>query len=361
MNKQLNDEYINDEYINIELSENGDIVSISNSLDGFLSADKSSMWREKKVKNQLVAKAYKRIKLKKKQRFSMSQKSIERVEDCAGILAFKVSANKKTLHQTYFCKNRFCPICAWRGSLRLAKDNRAILNQYLSESRDNRLIFLTLTIRNCQGSDLRKTISRLNYGYKKIRNRKFYKENFCGDIKTIEVTVNRDNLTFHPHLHVVLATTESYFSKDNKNYITNQSWAEIWADAIKQDMAIVDVRAIKKGEIEKANLEISKYISKDSDYLKFREADGKYIVDETKTDYILFSLISQTKSLRFIGYAGILKKIKKDLKIKDAEEYTDADLVDDDDNEQLDARLIVLYRWDIGFSRYLYHDFYFEN
>lgn len=350
-----------DEYIQIELNENGDIISLSNSLDEFLPEDKSAMWRDKKVKNQLLAKAYRRIKLKKKHRFYMSGKTIERVENCAGILAFQVSEDKKVLQQAYFCKNRFCPICAWRGSLRLAKDNRRILNEYLSQSRDNRLIFLTLTIKNCEGSELRETIAKLNYAFKKIRNRNFYKKNFLGDIKTIEVTVNRENLTFHPHLHVVLAVKEFYFSKNNENYISTQSWAQIWADAIKQDMAIVDVRAIKKGETEKANLEISKYISKDSDYLRFREVDGNFVVDEAKTDYILFSLINQTKGLRFVSYAGILKKIKKDLQIKDIEEYNNDDLVDSDSNEELDSRLIVLYRWSVGVAKYIYHDFYFKN
>lgn len=352
---------ITDEYIQIELNENGDIISISNELDGFLDDNKSNLWQEKKTRNQLLAKSYKRIKLNKKHRFYMSSKAIKRVEDCAGILAFKVSKEKKVLSQTFFCKNRFCPICSWRGSLKLASDNRKILNEFLSRANNNRLIFLTLTIKNCSGNDLRKTIARLNYGFKKIRNRNIYKKNFVGDIKTVEITINQENLSFHPHLHVVIATDEAYFNKANKNYIDSRTWAKIWADVLKEDRTIVDVRAIRKQDTEKATLEISKYIVKDTDYLKFHKVDGRIILNEEKTDYILFHLINETKNLRFISYSGILKEIKRDLRLKDVEEYTDDDLIDNSDNEQLDARLIVLYRWNIGFSRYIYHDFYYEK
>ena len=299
MNNQLNI----DEYIKIELAENGDVLSVSNDMEGFLPSDKGSIWRDKKVKNQLLAKSYRRIKDKKKHRFKISSIAINRIQDCAGVLAFKVSPEKRVLHQAFFCKNRFCPICAWRASLKLSNDNRIILNNYLQEA-NSRLVFLTLTIKNCEAKDLRATIARLNYGWKKIRNRNMYKNNFYGDIKSVEITVNKENLTFHPHLHLILAAKESYFLKSNPYYITTESWASVWAEAIGEYRSIVDVRAVKKDNVEKANLEISKYIVKDSDYLKFHEVGDKVILDEELTDFILFNLVNQTKNLRFISYSG---------------------------------------------------------
>lgn len=351
-----------DQYINIEISEKGDIISVANTLTDNDNEYGSSKWRDKKIRNQLFAKSLLRLKMSKKHRLKLSKETIKRIEDCGGVLGFKVGPDQQRLSQAFLCHNRYCPICSWRSSLRLTSDNYKILDNYIKQDKNNRLIFLTLTITNCSGNNLKRTINSLNEGFRKIRKRKFYKENFTGDIKTLEITINKNDLTFHPHLHVILSCNNNYFSKSNKYYLQARDWADIWAKCIKQSYSIIDVRSIKNDDIWNANLEISKYVSKDSDYLLFRENHkGKVVIDSDKTDYILFYLINETKGLRFISYAGDFKRIKKELQIKDLEDYTDGDLVVTDESAQIDSRLVVIYRWSLGASNYLLHDYYFEK
>lgn len=345
-----------DEHINIELDSDGKIISISRQL--IESNEKNKTWRNKKIRNQLFVKSLKRIKLQKKQRFKITQKSINRIADCAGVLAFSVSDEGQSVHQAFLCRNRYCPICAWLSSRRLASDNYKILNKFISEDDDNRLIFLTLTIRNCNGVELKATINRLNAGFRNLRKRKLYQANFSGDLRALEITVNKDNLTFHPHLHVILACRKDYFSKHNPYYINAPGWAKMWAECIKQDKAIIDVRKVKDREIGNATAEISKYVTKDADYLLFKKNAEKVVLDEEKTDYIIYHLVNQTKGLRFINYAGVFRTIKRELKIKDLEDYNESDLLEEDINETVNSRLILLYRWNYGIHNYIFYDFY---
>jgi plasmid rolling circle replication initiator protein Rep len=345
-----------DEYIKIELDADGRIISVSEKL--IETNEKNKTWRNKKVRNQLYAKSLERIKLKKKQRFKISKKTINRIADCAGVLAFSVSDEGQSLHQAFLCRNRYCPICSWLSSRKLAADNYKILNKFISEDDDNRLIFLTLTIRNCNGVDLKATINRLNAGFRNLRKRKLYQANFLGDLRALEITVNKNNLTFHPHLHVILGCKKDYFSKHNPYYINAPEWAKMWAECIKQDKAIIDVRKVKDKEIGNATAEISKYVTKDSDYLLFKKTAGKVVLDSEKTDYIIYHLINQTKGLRFINYAGVFRNIKRELKIKNIEDYDESDLIEEDTNVSVNSRLILLYRWNYGVHDYTFFDFY---
>lgn len=345
-----------DEYIKVELDADGRIISVSEKL--ITSNEKNKTWRNKKVRNQLYAKSLERIKLQKKQRFKISKKTINRIADCAGILAFNVSTEGQSLHQAFLCRNRYCPICSWLSSRKLAADNYKILNNFISQNDDNRLIFLTLTIKNCSGYNLKTTINRLNAGFRKLRKRKFYQQNFLGDLKALEITVNKDNLSYHPHLHVILACKKDYFSKSNTSYLKAPGWARMWSECIRQDKAIIDVRAVKNSELGNATAEISKYVAKDSDYLYFKNMGEKVVLDVEKTDYIIYHLVNQTKGLRFINYAGVFREIKRELKIKDVEDYDESDLISEDTNETVNSRLIIMYRWNYGIHDYTFYDFY---
>lgn len=303
-------------------------------------------WNVKKRKNILYTNALIRIKQEKKDKFPVSNKGIIRVRDCSRILTFNLLAdNTRRLKKAMMCRNRYCPICTWRRSIRLGINNKDILDYYIDSG--GRLIFVTFTVQNCRYNKLRETIDNLNYSLYKFRNRKAIKGISRGDIKTLEVTVNKENRTFHPHIHCLFAVDSNYFDKNNLDYVNHEQMQRIWQECVgSRDYLYLNVKAVK--DSIGAAREISKYVAKDDDYIRYGYGD-KYNDD----DEVLYYLYRETKNLRFMSYTGIFSDIRKSLQIKDIEAQSESELLGVDKNSELEIIGIEKYRWDYGFSSYL--------
>lgn len=91
---------------------------------------------------------------------------------------------------------------------------------------------LTLTVPNCAFEDLDKTIKKMNKCYNELF-KKFNAEDkrkwkprlakIYGSLRVLEVTVNHDTKTFHPHFHILLLLDDPKFDPELdlnlKNYI----------------------------------------------------------------------------------------------------------------------------------------------
>ena len=74
---------------------------------------------------------------------------------------------------------------------------------------------LTLTVPNCKYEDLNSTIKKMNscwnkffkkYNADDLRSWKNRYVKIDGALKVLEVTVNQEEKTFHPHFHILLVT-----------------------------------------------------------------------------------------------------------------------------------------------------------
>src|SRR5699024_11255471 len=74
---------------------------------------------------------------------------------------------KKKQHKGNTCKNRFCPICAWKKS---RKDALAlsVMMAYLKQEEKKEFIFLTLTAPNVPADELDRKSTRLNSSHVSI-------------------------------------------------------------------------------------------------------------------------------------------------------------------------------------------------
>lgn len=141
--------------------------------------------------------------------------------------------------------------------------------------KEYRFIFLTLTCRNAEGEDLSSIIDNLFHAYKKLTERKVFKQSVKGWFRALEVTHNLDKKsssfdTYHPHFHVILMVNKSYFT-DKDYYLSQKKWTSLWKDCLKVDYTpVVDVRAFKtrsKISVSKSVAEAAKYTVKDNDYI----------------------------------------------------------------------------------------------
>jgi len=267
-----------------------------------------------------------------------------RIRDCTGHLGFVWSdPDPETgecylkLRSAHFCRVRHCPVCQWRRSLlwqaRFLKALPSIEQNYPSA----RWLFLTLTVRNCKLTDLRRTIQDMNKAWNRFVQRKEF-DVVQGWIRTTEVTRGRDDSS-HPHFHVLMMVKPSYFGK---SYITQSRWTELWQECARLDYKpIVNVKAVKPklglGSIDQTPLRRAV-----SETLKYS------VKPQDMRDDWLIQLTQQVHHLRFIASGGVLKNV-----LREGEE-TESDLLLADDPSATDAsEPDVYFRWHRTIRRYV--------
>jgi len=102
-----------------------------------------------------------------------------------------------------YCKNRWCLVC---NRIRTAK----LISGYLPqlENIDNKY-FVTLTIPNVTGAELRKSIQGMTKTFQVINKSFAYQDNKLVGIRKLECTYNPIRGDFHPHFHLLIQGKEN--------------------------------------------------------------------------------------------------------------------------------------------------------
>lgn len=254
------------------------------------------------------------------------------------------NSEKFTLHNANFCRDRLCPMCSWRRSYKIFAQVSKIMNHIADKYN---FLFLTLTVPNVDADSLSDTIMDLNKSWDRLTKLKRFKSSVCGFFKSLEVTRNKKNGTYHPHFHIVLAVPLDYFQTDK--YIPRDEWLSLWRKATRNpSITQVDIRKAKNkhnsescsavAALSSAVAEIAKYAVKSSDYL---------FQDKSLTDSIVYTLSVALGGRRLCSFGGIFAEIQKQLQLDDVE---DGDLVhinDDKINPEI-AIQIYRYGWSCG-------------
>ncbi len=104
-----------------------------------------------------------------------------------------------------------------------------------------RYIFLTLTVRNCELTELRETLKGMNQAWQRMIQRKQFPA--LGFARSTEVTRSKDG-TAHPHFHALLMVKASYFN--GTKYLKQADWSELWQDCLRANYTpVVNVKAVK--------------------------------------------------------------------------------------------------------------------
>jgi len=211
----------------------------------------------------------------KKQRNQVFQKFIRRhvkegqmdlIKNCNTFLSFVTdkTLEKKKLYKANPCKNRFCPICAWRKARKDAL-GLSLMMQYIQQEESKSFIFLTLTTPNVTAEHLESEIKAYNHSFQKMFKRKRVNSIAKGYVRKLEITYNKERDDYNPHFHVLIAVNRSYF-KDTKSYISQKEWLNLWRDVTDMpEITQVQVQKIRQNN-NKELYEMAKYSGKDSDY-----------------------------------------------------------------------------------------------
>lgn len=366
-------------------------------LSDISSTGKERPWEVHKSSSMLFSESYFRLYKKNNSYLTFKNKSAN-ISDCGSWLKFNSCPNghEKKLNHANFCRVRLCPMCNWRRSLKFATNVKEIAH-VASQRQKLRYLFLTLTVKNCEGENLDLTIKHMNESWRRLSKQKYFKDRIVGWIKVLEITRNILDGSYHPHFHIMLAVSPSYFKRDKSNskkdkYINQEQWRNLWKKALKVDYEpVVDIRITKnkrnkenekklldEGEVlsNSAISEVAKYATKSSEIITYNKykisgnkqgyatykPDLKSGIDEQKTDENVFLLDGVLHGKRLIAYGGFLKEIYNDLKSEDKIqdiESDDADLIHTSDDTDCKCSvcnsnmLEELYSWNYGVGHYM--------
>jgi plasmid rolling circle replication initiator protein Rep len=305
-------------------------------------------WVAKKVKTMIVSEDFAGLK---------EVNRADALSKCSTWLKFAQCDKDgyKKLIGANFCRDRMCPMCNWRRSRKLAGQISLLLHEAVERSEVKmRFVFVTLTVKNCKGEELSKTIDNMLGGFDLMMKCKRVDKITVGFVRNLEVTYNRTENTYHPHIHMLLAVTTSYFKPEN--YINQAEWTSLWWEACQLDYKpMVHTKAVKTKEgqpMEKAAAEIGKYSVKDADY-GFED-------DRKLSQEVLHYLSGALKSRRLIGFGRLFRKLHKELHLQDIESDK-ADLVGKVDpncacplcNSNLHE---ILFKWHFGYKVFISAD-----
>lgn len=264
----------------------------------------------------------------------------ERISNCSGILRFAVedkdSQKKFKLKEARFCRVRHCPICQWRRSLMWQARFYAALPEVLKVHTNAKWLFLTLTVQNCDISDLRTTLQAMGKAWQRLIKRKAFKP-IKGWIRTTEVTKGKDG-SAHPHFHCLLMVKPSYFKK---NYISQSSWVELWQQCMRLHyLPNIDIRRVKGRKEEDEDQALKRAVS---ETLKYAVKPSDMISDK---DWFL-ELTKQVHKLRFIASGGLFKDILKENR------ESDQDFISEKEGSNFsDDGTRLAFNWQADQSRY---------
>lgn len=304
---------------------------------------KEKPWREKKEQNTVYA-DYLAV---------LNYLKVSRVSECADILRFAVTdTGHLKLKQTWFCKSRLCPICAWRRSIKYAVGVSEIVEEAVKREPKGRWLFLTLTTKNTYNTnDLGNEIKLYSGALRNMLRSKALKNLVHGFSRGIEVTVNKENGSYNQHMHVLLFVKASYFK--GGNYLSQSDWVKMWRQAMKLDYdPTVDVRAIKGVDADerfKAVLEVAKYPVKSIDYLSGDDLESSEINSKVVDD-----LEKALYRKRLTAFGGLLKVIQKELNIDDIDK-TDLIVTGEEVEQEEESGLEIVAKWD-NWNRNYYID-----
>lgn len=250
----------------------------------------------------------------------ISGKTLENMKACGSFMEFiaTVDKEKKKMVHGMFCKNRFCPVCAYRKA---RKDSYmlSIMMEAIQAEKGYKYIFMTLTTPNVPADKLSEEIDRFNKALSKLFRRKRVTTSIKGYVRKLEITYNKSRNDYNPHFHLIMAVNKSYFT-DKRYYIAQAEWLDMWRDVtgldgINEDgtdeICSLDVRKVNGYRREKAVSEIAKYSAKDFEMT--------YSQDVFDTFYFAM------KGRQLMTFNGVFKEYRKKYESGELDHYKKKD------------------------------------
>ena len=250
----------------------------------------------------------------------LSERGLELFKQCSTFNQFIATKDKETKKLTASnpCKNRFCPICAWRKARKDAF-MLSILMTAIQVEKKQEFLFLTLTTPNVKAKDLKAEIDRFNKAFSKMFRRRKVMSSIKGYVRKLEITYNKERDDYNPHFHVILAVNKSYFTDPNY-YITQKEWLEMWRECTgltgvtengTDEITQLYIKKIKGIQEDNAISEVAKYSAKD--------------YEMTVNQQVFDTFYTALKGRQLITFNGVFKEYRKKFELGELDKFKERD------------------------------------
>lgn len=262
-------------------------------------------WREKKRKNLFIA---------RKMCDAGFEDRGKRMMFCGTFLTRSKcpECGRSTISSANLCRDRLCPTCGWRLSLRKFSEMCATL-QSMTDINDYQAGFLTLTVKNCKPENLRYTIEKFSEDWNRFLAQRSIKPLLWGWARSLEITYNSKTKEFHPHYHVIVLTKNKY----DQNFLQMFFKIRWQASARLPYEPITDYRAIGAKENARADIDEDRFVKAILETYKYSVKSDD--VEQMPLD-IFRQFVSAISGIRFCSYGGSIKKARRELGFKEKEE-----------------------------------------
>lgn len=296
------------------INQNGVNVNIFLEKEGGTQTEIKEKWTAKKAAGARRAETMKRAGFyTRAERIELCGKEIHGYQ-CRDCGHFEVS-------RANFCRDRMCPLCNWRLSMkRFAK--MLDIARTVREEEPGGWEAVTLTVKNCPVNKLTETINEMMKAWNCCMSNREMKEVCAGWARSLEITYNHKTRTFHPHFHVILVkngsesagrtlvkrwlnckyTTAGYMAQETHEI--KSRWEENAAEHIIDDVTI------------HAILEAYKYAVKEQP-----DEDGKTVDDMPVGAFR--KLVEGIDGRRLVAFGGVIKYWAKVLEAEDLDNIDD--------------------------------------
>lgn len=223
-----------------------------------------------------------------------------------------------------FCRQRLCPLCQKRRSLKTYSDFKKITDG-LSEYR---FIHLVLTVPNCSSEALPFVLDNMQIASTALFNHCFCKAAFKGVARFTEISYNAQRNDYHPHFHCLIAVNKSYAT--SRDYIKRERLRSLWTYYFKEAERGRNFKKRTDDGVTAFVASMAAYVKPDEQYqiyISFAD-DGalpeiaKYCVkplalnvDIHKLAPILETLLIATHSRRMVQLYGVIREAARELNI----------------------------------------------
>ena len=305
-------------------------------------------WNTLKKVSVLVSKALKKDALTRKRGVLMAS--------CSDRIIYKIEeSGALTYAGTWLCRDRLCPICAWRLSVRRVAEMIKTVAILAERYPDTKAVHVVLTVKNCSLDMLGITIRAMSEGFARLRRRTLWNDYIKGYVRSVEITRNKKTGEYHPHIHIV-AIVPSFYTRQ----ISIGDWQDLWMDCARLAYLpqVFASHAYTKKDIPEAKFKMIWDKANDTE-----GAAKKAIIEAVKYPMKPISLQStaesgdlpeiagQLQGIRLMSTGGIIKTIRRELGYSDTEPRT-LDEVTINPNEGID-RYYLVYKWAGSIGEYV--------
>lgn len=127
-----------------------------------------------------------------------------------------------TVVSANFCRQRLCPLCQKRKSLKTYAEFKKIMEALT----DYRFLHLVLTVPNCSADALPFVLNNMQLASTALFNHCFCKAAFKGVARFTEISYNPNRQDYHPHFHCLIAVNKSYAT--SRDYLKRERLRSLW-------------------------------------------------------------------------------------------------------------------------------------